>query len=450
MIVQNVKYRANEIYSFGANDDPQIMNRVNLAHKPADLNSYSTVKAFRRKSKLLTLTMPVDDMSKSLSMPRPYADLTVPNYGVEVPQGVDFSQYNQTRTEKDDTAWHVPRDTLTYMRELGEGEFGKVLLMSAKNIAGYQGNLPVAVKTLSKSRMKDIDKFMQEVNIMKKFTNPNIICLLGVCPAAEDAAPMMILELMPYGDLQSFLEANRPEAGAASRITVVEFFQFALDIANALEFLANNLYVHRDVAARNCLVGNELIVKLADFGMARGVKDKDLYRIAGKAKLPVKWMAPESLIYGEFTPASDVWSYGVLLWEICSYGSSPLKDYPVEDVVQMAESKLLAESHTRPADCPSELYSLMRRCLVHDASERPTAEEICATLVLYSNEEYRLEEVDTLLTNNGGYDFHRNTIIENNEAASDDEKTDVTMSLSPLSPIEPPFYEGNLSQYSLV
>jgi hypothetical protein len=309
---------------FALSDEELNILRQIQEQNPGMKNRRPTRKAsFKRNSRSMSVSINVRD-DLHVSMLNTYAELNVPNYGVDlddIPVDMDFAQVNYARITANDTEWHIPRETLSYMRELGQGEFGKVLLMQGKCICGYEGNLPVAVKTLSHEKMKDINKFMEEVHLMKKFTHPHIVSLLGYCPAESDGAPMMVLELMKYGDLQSFLQSNKPEPNTVPIISHPEFFHFALDVAKALEFLASQSYVHRDIAARNCLVGDRLVVKLADFGLARDIHGKDYYRLAGTAKLPVKWMSPESLLYGQFTQATDVWyasvSSSIILYYYC-------------------------------------------------------------------------------------------------------------------------------------
>ncbi|XP_065897243.1 tyrosine-protein kinase receptor-like isoform X2 [Dysidea avara] len=248
-------------------------------------------------------------------------------YGMSAPLQ-DYYNFNCSR--QDD--WSYDRAKLIYMRDIGEGQFGKVLLMSAKDICDIQGSVLVAVKTLTSRNPKDISRFLEEVNLMKRFVHPNIVSLLGHCEATSDGAPLMILELMQYGDLKWFLQANKPtNDDDTSVITDSVAFNIANDIASGLEYLTTNKYVHRDVAARNCLIGENFTAKLSDFGLARGVHEKDYYKVVTSAVLPVRWLAPESLLYGKFTSASDVWSYGVLVWEIMTFGETPYEGRHMRD-----------------------------------------------------------------------------------------------------------------------
>lgn len=291
-----------------------------------------------------------------------------PKYGVTVPD-VDFHHFNVNRKGGGIDKWDYPRDKLIYMRELGEGQFGKVLLMRAQGIAGYNDSVPVAVKTLASTDKQDRLKFLEETELMKKFTHPNIVSLLGTCGEVEDGAPMMILELMPYGDLKSFLSKQKEDSALVTSVCEFEVYHIAADIASALAFLAESKYVHRDIAARNCLVGENLRVKLADFGLARPVHENDCYTLHGPAQLPLRWMAPESIIYGLFSTKSDVWSFGVLLYEVVTFGETPYNDYEVKEIVDSAKNGVL--KLPRPETCPELLYSIMRQCQEHKADYRP-------------------------------------------------------------------------------
>ncbi|KAL7299022.1 hypothetical protein TKK_0008118 [Trichogramma kaykai] len=263
------------------------------------------------------------------------------------------------------------------LEELGEGAFGKV----------YKGELQtgnkdeviyVAVKTLKENASpKTQNDFKREVDLMTDLRHPNIICLLGVVFNGE---PMcMLFEYMTQGDLHEFLICHSPRTdvplGTASGkvLEQPEFLHIALQIASGMEYLSSHHYVHRDLAARNCLVGENLTVKISDFGLSRDIYSSDYYRVQSKSLLPVRWMPPESILYGKFTTESDVWSFGVVLWEIYSYGLQPYYGYNNQEVIDMIRSRQLLPC---PEDCPTMIYSLMIECWHEVANRRPQFPEI--------------------------------------------------------------------------
>ncbi|XP_028981961.1 uncharacterized protein LOC107038367 [Diachasma alloeum] len=271
-------------------------------------------------------------------------------------------------------------DNVSLLQELGEGAFGKVYKGQLQPVPGAkcQEGIYVAVKTLKENATpKTQGDFKREVDLMTDLRHPNIICLLGVILKGE---PMcMLFEYMTQGDLHEFLICHSPRSevtlnNASEKVLEqAEFLHISLQIASGMEYLAGHHYVHRDLAARNCLVGENLTVKISDFGLSRDIYSSDYYRVQSKSLLPVRWMPPESILYGKFTTESDVWSFGVVLWEIYSYGLQPYYGYNNQEVIDMIRSRQLLPC---PEDCPTMVYSLMIECWHEVANRRPQFPEI--------------------------------------------------------------------------
>ncbi|XP_058056866.1 uncharacterized protein LOC131208230 [Anopheles bellator] len=270
--------------------------------------------------------------------------------------------------------WEIPKDRVVINRRLGEGAFGTVYGGEAQ--IEDEGWTAVAVKTLKVgSTTEDKVDFLSEAEAMKRFDHNNIVRLLGVCLQSEPV--YTIMEFMLYGDLKTYLLARRhlvnSKQSEDSDISNKRLTMMALDVSRALSYLAEQKYVHRDVACRNCMVNAQRVVKLGDFGMARPTFENDYYRFNRRGMLPVRWMAPESLALGYFTPASDVWSYGVLLYEIITFGSFPFQGLTNNQVLEH-----LKNGHTlaTPTGVKPQLEGLLKACWNEDFKKRPSASEV--------------------------------------------------------------------------
>ncbi|XP_019700649.1 tyrosine-protein kinase transmembrane receptor Ror isoform X1 [Harpegnathos saltator] len=302
-------------------------------------------------------------------------------------------------------------NNVVLLQELGEGAFGKVYKGELQTGNKCEPPIYVAVKTLKENATpKTQSDFRREVDLMTDLRHPNIICLLGVILKGE---PMcMLFEYMTQGDLHEFLICHSPRSdvplnnSGGKILEQPEFLHIALQIASGMEYLASHHYVHRDLAARNCLVGDNLTVKISDFGLSRDIYSSDYYRVQSKSLLPVRWMPPESILYGKFTTESDVWSFGVVLWEIYSYGLQPYYGYNNQEVIDMIRSRQLLPC---PEDCPTMIYSLMIECWHEVANRRPQFPEIHHRLHnWYINQTYLSDFCNESITSYSG-SSHKST-----------------------------------------
>ncbi|XP_019892876.2 tyrosine-protein kinase Abl isoform X3 [Musca domestica] len=255
--------------------------------------------------------------------------------------------------------WEICRTDIVMKHKLGGGQYGEVY----EAIWKRYGNT-VAVKTLKEDTMA-LKDFLEEAAIMKEMKHPNLVQLIGVC--TREPPFYIITEFMSHGNLLDFLRSAGRET-----LDAVALLYMATQIASGMSYLESRNYIHRDLAARNCLVGDNKLVKVADFGLARLMRD-DTYTAHAGAKFPIKWTAPEGLAYNKFSTKSDVWAFGVLLWEIATYGMSPYPGIDLTDVFHKLEKGYRME---RPPGCPPEVYDLMRQCWQWNAADRPTFKSI--------------------------------------------------------------------------
>uniref|UniRef100_A0A8C2B5Q7 Fibroblast growth factor receptor n=1 Tax=Cyprinus carpio TaxID=7962 RepID=A0A8C2B5Q7_CYPCA len=299
-----------------------------------------------------------------------------------------------------DPCWEVPRERLVLGKPLGEGCFGQVVMGEAIGLDKDKPNriTKVAVKMLkSDATEKDLSDLISEMEMMKMIgKHKNIINLLGAC--TQDGPLYVIVEYASKGNLREYLRARRPhgmeycynpDQVPVESMSIKDLVSCAYQVARGMEYLASKKCIHRDLAARNVLVTEDSVMKIADFGLARDVHHIDYYKKTTNGRLPVKWMAPEALFDRIYTHQSDVWSFGVLLWEIFTLGGSPYPGVPVEELF-----KLLREGHRmdRPSACTQEIYLMMKDCWHAVPTQRPTfkqlVEDLDRTLSMMSNQEY--------------------------------------------------------------
>ncbi|XP_030385256.1 tyrosine-protein kinase Abl isoform X4 [Scaptodrosophila lebanonensis] len=305
--------------------------------------------------------------------------------------------------------WEICRTDIMMKHKLGGGQYGEVYEAMWKRY----GNT-VAVKTLKEDTMA-LKDFLEEAAIMKEMKHPNLVQLIGVC--TREPPFYIITEFMSHGNLLDFLRSAGRET-----LDAVALLYMATQIASGMSYLESRNYIHRDLAARNCLVGDNKLVKVADFGLARLMRD-DTYTAHAGAKFPIKWTAPEGLAYNKFSTKSDVWAFGVLLWEIATYGMSPYPGIDLTDVYHKLEKGYRME---RPPGCPLEVYDLMRQCWQWDAADRPTFKSIHHALEHMFQESSITEAVEKQLNATA-----TTAPAANNATASASSSASASLSLTP-------------------
>ncbi|XP_071793645.1 fibroblast growth factor receptor-like isoform X3 [Asterias amurensis] len=296
-----------------------------------------------------------------------------------------------------DPEWEFPRDRLTLGKALGEGAFGKVVLAEAVGISAKEQTTTVAVKMLKANATdRELSDLVSELEMMKMIgKHTNIINLLGCC--TQDGPLYVVGEYARHGNLRDFLRLRRPPDNAEMTVllpghellTNKDLISMSYQVARGMEFLASKKAIHRDLAARNVLVTDDYIMKIADFGLARDVHYIDFYKKTTDGRLPVKWMAPEALFDRVFTTQSDVWSFGILLWEIITLGGTPYPSVPVE---KMFDYLKLGKRLEQPMNCSLEIYHIMRECWHTSPGQRPTffdlVDDLARIISLSSNQDY--------------------------------------------------------------
>uniref|UniRef100_A0A4W6GB22 receptor protein-tyrosine kinase n=1 Tax=Lates calcarifer TaxID=8187 RepID=A0A4W6GB22_LATCA len=282
---------------------------------------------------------------------------------------IDPLTYEDPNQAVHEFAQEIDVSFISIERIIGAGEFGEVC-SGPLRLPGKR-EIQVAIKTLKAGYTEQQRRdFLWEASIMGQFNHPNIIRLEGVVTKSKPV--MIITEYMENGSLDTFLKKND------GQFTVIQLVGMLRGIASGMRYLSDMGYVHRDLAARNILVNSNLVCKVSDFGLSRVLEDdpEAAYTTRG-GKIPIRWTAPEAIAYRKFTSASDVWSYGIVMWEVMSYGERPYWEMSNQDVI-----KAIEESYRLPGpmDCPEALYHLMMDCWQRERSNRPKFDEIVCLL----------------------------------------------------------------------
>lgn len=251
--------------------------------------------------------------------------------------------------------WEIHPSELMLLEELGSGQFGVV------RRGKWRGSIDTAVKMMKHGTMSE-DDFIEEAKVMTKLQHGNLVQLYGVC--SKHRPIYIVTEYMKHGSLLNYL--RRHEASLAGNMGLL--LDMCIQVCKGMAYLERHNYIHRDLAARNCLVGSENTVKVADFGLARYVLD-DQYTSSGGTKFPIKWAPPEVLNYTRFSSKSDVWAYGVLMWEVFTCGKMPYGRLKNTEVVERVQRGIILE---KPRTCAKEIYDVMKKCWSHHPEERPS------------------------------------------------------------------------------
>ncbi|XP_025238248.1 inactive tyrosine-protein kinase 7 isoform X4 [Theropithecus gelada] len=272
---------------------------------------------------------------------------------------------------------HFPRSSLQPITTLGKSEFGEVFLAKAQGLEEGVAETLVLVKSLqSKDEQQQLD-FRRELEMFGKLNHANVVRLLGLCREAEPH--YMVLEYVDLGDLKQFLRISKSkdEKLKSQPLSTKQKVALCTQVALGMEHLSNNRFVHKDLAARNCLVSAQRQVKVSALGLSKDVYNSEYYHFR-QAWVPLRWMSPEAILEGDFSTKSDVWAFGVLMWEVFTHGEMPHGGQADDEVLadlQAGKARL-----PQPEGCPSKLYRLMQRCWALSPKDRPSFSEIASTL----------------------------------------------------------------------
>ncbi|KAF7996669.1 hypothetical protein HCN44_002315 [Aphidius gifuensis] len=279
-----------------------------------------------------------------------------------------------------------PRNNIIYIRDIGQGAFGRVFHAKAPGLIDNEEFTNVAVKMLKEEASQDLlVDFEREACLLAEFDHSNIVKLLGVCAIGH---PMCLLfEYMGRGDLNEYLRScitknnikyyHNKDDNNYIKVSHIDLINISLQIASGMVYLSDRKFVHRDLATRNCLINDNMIVKIADFGLSQKIYLQDYYKGDEQDAIPVRWMPLESILYNKYTIESDVWAYGVCLWEIFSFALQPYYGMTHEEVVKYIKDDNVLQC---PDNTPASIYDLMKYCWSKKPNDRPSFRIIYDTL----------------------------------------------------------------------
>uniref|UniRef100_A0AC35UAI5 Receptor protein-tyrosine kinase n=1 Tax=Rhabditophanes sp. KR3021 TaxID=114890 RepID=A0AC35UAI5_9BILA len=362
-----------------------------------------------------------------------------------------LSQYDVYQIDE----WELKREDIVLGDKIGSGTFGEVMKAFANNIISHCGSKfgHCAVKTVrTDASPSERLHFLFEASIMKGFSAPFIVKLYGV--VSEGQPVLVVMELMGKGNLRDFLREHRPDAEENVENRPVptnqQYCNWAAQICDGMAYLENSKFCHRDLAARNIMCNDDEMLKIGDFGMARDVYYHEYYQPTGKRLIPVRWMSPESLRDGKFSTKSDVWSFGVVLYEMLTLAQQPYAGLDNSEVFHYisAARRILK----RPGDCPNFWYNIMTSCWRYNPSDRPTFYQILNHLQPYTTDEFKqqsfvMNNYDKFANVAKTYNFDSSVPSGGESEIEDNENDDDALVSRPYFPDGESGYAGTDSNY---
>ncbi|XP_054852216.1 tyrosine-protein kinase BTK [Eublepharis macularius] len=265
-------------------------------------------------------------------------------------------------------AWEIEPKDLTFLKELGVGQFGVV------KHGKWKGQYDVAIKMIKEGSMSE-DAFIDEAKVMMNLSHEKLVQLFGVC--TKERPILIVTEYLALGCLLTYLRDTRRSFQST------ELLEMCKDVCEAMEYLESKQFLHRDLAARNCLVHKQGTIKVSDFGLSRYVLDDDYISSMG-SKFPVRWSPPEVLLYSKFSSKSDIWAFGVLMWEVYTLGKMPYERFNNSETTEHVTKGLRLY---RPQLASDRVYSIMYSCWHEKAEERPTFQALLGNILDLANED---------------------------------------------------------------
>ena len=255
------------------------------------------------------------------------------------------------------------RDKITFRKSLGEGQFGKV--HHGELSTEYEGRRIVVIKSARSSPssvLSNREEFIKQGELWSSFDHPNIIKVLGICTQGTPAS--VVYEFLECGTLHGYLLRHSPpedpdDCCKPDCLSPSDLLSIAVQVAAGMNYLTNNAYIHGDIATRNCMVGSRRTVKITDIPLSWNPYAHEYHWEHNKLPMPIRWMAPEGVVLSKFTVETDIWSFGVLLWELFSYGAQPHYGYSDDEVFERIREHVILSC---PQNCPAWVYSLMKEC----------------------------------------------------------------------------------------